>query len=325
MRVLITGAAGMIGRKLTERLLKDGRLAGRPITALDLSDVTAPAAPQAPGIKARPRHGDISMPGVAEELIEKKPSIVFHLAGIVSGESESNFELGYRVNLDGTRALFDAIRISGHNPRVVFTSSIAVFGAPFPEVIGDDFQQVPLTSYGTQKLVSELILNDYTRRGFFDGIGIRLPTICVRPGKANKAASSFFSGIIREPLNGEQAVLPVPRTVVHTHASPRSAVNFLIHAAEIDGASVGARRNITMPGVGVTVEEQIDSLKRIAGENVAKLIREEPDETVWKIVQNWPTRFDAKRARELGFTAEQSFDEIVKGYIDEELGGKVGQ
>jgi D-erythronate 2-dehydrogenase len=325
MRVLITGAAGMIGRKLTERLLKDGRLAGRPITALDLSDVTAPAAPQAPGIKARPRHGDISMPGVAEELIEKKPSIVFHLAGIVSGESESNFELGYRVNLDGTRALFDAIRISGHNPRVVFTSSIAVFGAPFPDVIGDDFQQAPLTSYGTQKLVSELVLNDYTRRGFFDGIGIRLPTICVRPGKANKAASSFFSGIIREPLNGEQALLPVPRTVVHTHASPRSAVNFLIHAAEIDGARVGARRNITMPGVGVTVEEQIDSLKRIAGENVAKLIREEPDETIWKIVQNWPTRFDAKRARELGFSAEQSFDEIVKGYIDEELGGRIGQ
>jgi D-erythronate 2-dehydrogenase len=325
MRVLITGAAGMIGRKLTERLLKGGRLAGRPITALDLSDVTAPAAPPAPGIKARPRHGDISMPGVAEELIEKKPSIVFHLAGIVSGESESNFELGYRVNLDGTRALFDAIRISGHNPRVVFTSSIAVFGAPFPDVIGDDFQQAPLTSYGTQKLVSELVLNDYTRRGFFDGIGIRLPTICVRPGKANKAASSFFSGIIREPLNGEQALLPVPRTVVHTHASPRSAVNFLIHAAEIDGARVGARRNITMPGVGVTVEEQIDSLKRIAGENIAKLIREEPDETIWKIVQNWPTRFDAKRARELGFSAEQSFDEIVKGYIDEELGGKIGQ
>jgi D-erythronate 2-dehydrogenase len=324
MRVLITGAAGMIGRKLTERLLRDGRLAGRPITALDLSDVVPPAAPQAPGIKARPRPGDISMPGVAEELVEKKPGVIFHLAGIVSGESESNFELGYRVNLDGTRALFDAIRLLGHNPRVVFTSSIAVFGAPFPAVIEDDFQQVPLTSYGTEKLVSELILNDYTRRGFMDGIGIRLPTICVRPGKANKAASSFFSGIIREPLNGHEALLPVPRTVVHTHASPRSAVNFLIHAAEIDGAKVGARRNITMPGVGVTVEEQIESLRRVAGENVVKLIREEPDETVWKIVQNWPTRFHAKRARELGFTAEQSFDEIVKGYIDEELGGKIG-
>ena len=320
MRVLITGAAGMVGRKLTERLVKDGRLAGRPITTLDLSDVVPPTAPQVPGIKARPRAGDISMPGIAEALIEKKPSVVFHLAGIVSGESESNFELGYRVNLDGTRALFDAIRLSGHNPRVVFTSSIAVFGAPFPEVIHDDFQQVPLTSYGTQKLISELLLNDYSRRGFFDGIGIRLPTLVVRPGKANKAASSFFSGIIREPLNGQEALLPVPRSVVHTHASPRSAVNFLIHAAEIEGAKVGTRRNITMPGVGVTVEEQIDALRRIAGEDVVKLIREEPDEAVWKIVQNWPTRFDTSRARELGFTAEQSFDEIVKGYIEEELG-----
>ena len=190
---------------------------------------------------------------------------MFHLAGIVSGEAESNFDLGYRVNLDGTRALFDAVRLAGHEPRVVYTSSIAVFGAPFPDVIYDDFQQTPLTSYGAQKLVGELILADYTRRGFFDGVGIRLPTICVRPGKPNKAASSFFSGIIREPLAGQEAILPVPRSVVHTHASPRSAVNFLVHAAGIDGAAIGPRRNLTMPGVGVTVGEQIEALRRIAG------------------------------------------------------------
>src|SRR5262245_8934912 len=159
MRVLITGAAGMIGRKLTERLVADGRLAGRPITSIDLADVVPPTAPPAPGIKVRARPGDLSRPGTCEALIDKRPDIVFHLAGIVSGESESNFELGYRVNLDGCRALFDAIRLSGHNPRIVFTSSIAVFGAPFPDVIDDDFQQVPLTSYGTQKLASELILN----------------------------------------------------------------------------------------------------------------------------------------------------------------------
>ncbi len=324
MRILITGAAGMIGRKLTERLVKEGRLAGRPITALDLSDVVPATAPPAPDIKVRTRVGDLSIPGIVETLIEKRPSVIFHLAGIVSGEAESNFELGYRVNFDGTRALFDAIRVADYQPRVVYTSTIAVFGAPFPDIIPDDFQQTPLSSYGAQKLIGELILNDYTRRGFFDGIGIRLPTICVRPGKANKAASSFFSGIIREPLAGQQALLPVPRTVMHTHASPRAAVDFLMHAAEIDGGKVGSRRNLTMPGVGVTVGEQIEALRRAAGDNAVKLIKEEPDETIWAIVKNWPTRFEAKRAKELGFKAEDSFDEIVRAHIDDELGGKVG-
>ena len=193
-------------------------------------------------------------------LVASRPDIIFHLAGIVSGEAEANFDLGYRVNLDGTRALFDAVRLAGYAPRVVYTSSIAVFGAPFPDIIPDEFHPTPLTSYGTQKLMGEAILADYTRRGFFDGVGIRLPTICVRPGKPNKAASGFFSGIIREPLTGQEAILPVPRSVVHTHASPRSAVNFLIHAAGIDGAPVGPRRNLTMPGVGVTVGEQIEAL-----------------------------------------------------------------
>jgi nucleoside-diphosphate-sugar epimerase len=321
MRILITGAAGMIGRKLTARLLGDGKVAGRAITAIDLHDIVPPQTPDVPGIAVSAHTGDLAAAGASEALLAGKPDIVFHLAGIVSGEAESNFDLGYRVNLDGARALFDAVRLAGHRPRVVYTSSIAVFGAPFPDIIYDDFQQTPLTSYGTQKLIGELILADYTRRGFFDGVGIRLPTICVRPGKPNKAASSFFSGIIREPLAGQEALLPVPRTVVHTHASPRSAVNFLIHAAGIDGAAIGPRRNLTMPGVGVTVGEQIESLRRIAGDDVVKLIREVPDETVWKIVQNWPTRLEAKRARDLGFVAEQSFDEIVRAHIEDELGG----
>jgi nucleoside-diphosphate-sugar epimerase len=320
MRILMTGAAGMIGRKLTARLTKDGELAGRRITALDLHDIVAPDKPDAPGIAVAVHTGDLAALGAGEALVKSRPDIIFHLAGIVSGEAEANFDLGYRVNLDGTRALFDAIRLAGYGPRVVYTSSIAVFGAPFPDPIYDDFQQTPLTSYGTQKLIGELILTDYTRRGFFDGIGIRLPTICVRPGKPNKAASGFFSGIIREPLAGQEAVLPVPKSVMHTHASPRSAVEFLVHAAKIDGTAVGPRRNITMPGVGVTVGEQIEALRRIAGDEVVKLIREEPDETIWKIVQNWPTRFDARRARELGFKAEESFDEIIRAHIEDELG-----
>lgn len=322
MRVLVTGAAGMIGRKLVERLVRDGELAGKSIASLDLHDIVAPSAPDS-GVAVTAHTGDLSAPGAAAALVAGRPDVIFHLAGIVSGEAEANFDLGYRVNLDGTRALFDAIREAAYSPRVVFTSSIAVFGAPFPDVIPDDFHATPLTSYGTQKLIGEVLLADYTRKGIFDGIGIRLPTICVRPGKPNKAASSFFSGIIREPLNGLPAVLPVPRSVVHTHASPRSAVGFLIHAAGIDGKLVGPRRNLIMPGVGVTVGEQIEALRRIAGDRIAGLIEERPDPTIWAIVQNWPTRFAATRARELGFVTEESFDDIVRVYVDEELGGRI--
>ncbi|MET0598838.1 MAG: D-erythronate dehydrogenase [Mesorhizobium sp.] len=319
MRILITGAAGMIGRKLAARLSANGSLAGRKIAALDLADIVPAGTMSMEEAHVTIHVGDLSDPAVVGRLVEPKPDVVFHLAGIVSGEAEADFPLGYRVNLDGTRALFDALREAEHRPRVVFSSSIAVFGAPFPPVIPDDFQQTPLTSYGTQKLIGELILADYSRRGFFDGIGIRLPTICVRPGKPNRAASSFFSGIIREPLNGREAVLPVPRSVVHTHASPRSAVNFLLHAAALDLDRVGPRRNLTMPGVGVTVGEQIDALKRIAGDEILRLIREEPDETIWAIVKNWPTRFEAARAHELGFEAERSFDDIILAYIEDDM------
>ncbi|RWB61554.1 D-erythronate dehydrogenase [Mesorhizobium sp.] len=323
MRILITGAAGMVGRKLIARLAKDGTLAGRKITALDLHDIVPAQAPAIDGVEVAIHTGDFAASGAAASLVGSRPDLIFHLAGIVSGEAEANFDLGYRVNLDGTRALFDAVRLAGFAPRLVFTSSIAVFGAPFPDVIPDEFHPTPLTSYGTQKQMSEALLADYTRRGFFDGIGIRLPTICVRPGKPNKAASSFFSGIIREPLSGQEAILPVPRSVLHTHASPRSAVNFLIHAAEIDGNAVGPRRNLTMPGVAVTVGEQIEALERIAGHEVVKRIREQPDETIWAIVKGWPTRFEARRARELGFAAEKNFDEIIRAHIEDELGGKI--
>ena len=320
MRVLITGAFGMIGRKLTARLLKDGLVAGKQITALHLQDVVAG---EAPSVICTVHTNDLSLPGEADKLAALKPDVLFHLAGIVSGIAESDFDLGYRVNFQGTLVLFDALRLAKISPRVVYTSTIAVFGAPFPALIPDDFHLTPLTSYGTQKMIGEALLADYTRKGIFDGIGIRLPTICVRPGKANGAASSFFSGIIREPLAGQEAILPVPRDVVHTHASPRSAVNFLIHAAGLDGAVVGPRRNITMPGVGVTVQEQIDALRAVAGNNVVSLIKDQPDDVIWAIVKNWPTRFDAKRARDLGFVAERNFEDIIRAHIEDELGGLV--
>lgn len=322
MRILITGAAGMIGRKLVTRLLKNGKLRGQSITAIELVDVVAAEWPQAE-IKLNAHVGDLAEPAFVEKLIATKPDVVYHLAGIVSGEAEANFELGYRVNMDGGRLLFEGLRKAKLSPRVVFTSSIAVFGAPFPAVIPDDFHLTPLTSYGAQKAMEELLLADYTRKGFFDGIGIRLPTICVRPGKPNKAASGFFSNIIREPLVGQQAILPVPRDVVHTHASPRSAVGFLIHAAEIDGKLVGPRRNLTMPGVGVTVQDEIDALRRVAGDKAVALIKDVPDATISTIVAGWPTRFEAKRSRDLGFAAEKTFDEIIQAHIEDELGGKI--
>ncbi len=291
MRILITGAAGMIGRKLTARLIADGMLADRKIAGLHLQDIVPFEPPQA-GFPVTSEASDLAEPGVAGALVEAGPDIVFHLAGVVSGEAEANFDKGYRANLDGTRALFDAIRLRpDYAPRVVYSSSIAVFGAPFPPAIPDDFQQVPLTSYGTQKLVGELLLTDYTRRGFMDGIGLRLPTICVRPGKPNLAASGFFSSIIREPLAGREAVLPVSRDVVHTHASPRSAVGFLLHAAGLPSAAIGPRRNLTLPGVAVSVGEQIEALRRVAGDAAVALIREEPDPAVAAIVDELAAAF----------------------------------
>jgi D-erythronate 2-dehydrogenase len=323
MHILITGAAGMIGRKLTERLARDGALDGAPITALTLVDVVAPAAPAGFSGKVALATADLAAEGAAKKAIADRPDVIFHLAGVVSGEAELDFDKGYHVNLDGTRALMEAVRVAGdgYRPRLVYTSSIAVFGAPFPPTIPDDFHLTPLTSYGTQKAIGEALIADYTRRGFCDGVGIRLPSIVVRPGKPNKAASGFFSGIIREPLNGEEAVLPVSEDVRHAHASPRSAVGFLLRAAAIDGGELGPRRNLTMPSVSVTVAEQIDALRRIAGEAVAARIRRERDPVIEGIVAGWPRRFEARRAERLGFKAETSFDEIVRIHIEDELGG----
>jgi nucleoside-diphosphate-sugar epimerase len=303
VKTLITGAAGMIGRKLSARLSGEHDLI--------LHDVV----PAGPGSVA----SDLSAPGEAEKLVARRPDVIFHLAAIVSGEAEADFEKGYRINLDGTRLLFEAIRkAGGYKPRVVFASSIAVFGAPFPEAIGDEFVNAPLTSYGTQKTICELLLSDYSRKGFFDGIGLRLPTICVRPGKPNLAASGFFSGIIREPLAGQEAVLPVPETVRHWFASPRAAIGFLVHAATIDTAQLGARRSLSMPGISATVGEQIESLRRVAGEKVVRLIRRQPDATIMRIVDGWPRNFDARRGLALGFRADASFDEIIRFHLEDE-------
>src|SRR5580704_10289443 len=314
MHILITGAAGMIGRKLVARLVASGALNGKPIDKLTLIDVSAPQKPQGFAGSVAACAADIADAAAARAAVAGRPDVIFHLAAVVSGEAELDFEKGVHVNLDGSRALIEAIRAAGEGycPRVVFTLSIAVFGAPFPDAIADDFHLTPLTSYGTQKAIVELLLADYTRRCFLDAIGIRLPSIVVRPGRPNKAASGFFSSIIREPLNGEEAVLPVEDSVLHWHASPRAAVRFLIHAAGVDREKLGPRVNLTMPGVCCTVAEQI-----------AARIRREPDPLVARIVAGWPSRFDPRRALALGFAAEASFDEIIRVHIADELGGKI--
>ena len=329
MHILVIGAAGMVGRKLTAALVKSGRLAGKDISAFTLADVVAPSAPEGFSGKVETVAADLSTVGTSEKLVAGRPDVIFHLAAIVSGEAEKEFDKGYRINLDGTRYLLAAIRQEGikngaYLPRLIFTSSIAVFGAPFPEAIGDEFFSTPLTSYGTQKAICELLINDYSRKGFVDGVGIRLPTITIRPGKPNLAASGFFSNILREPLVGQEAVLPVSKDVRHWFASPRAAVGFLIHAAEMDTAKLGWRRSLNVPGLSATVGEEIEALRRVAGDKVANLIKDVPDPAIIKIVDGWARNFDTKRALSLGFKAESSMDEIIKIHIDDELGGKIG-
>ncbi|HMM08008.1 MAG TPA: SDR family oxidoreductase [Paracoccus solventivorans] len=322
MDILILGAAGMVGRKLAEALLDTGRLGEGEIARLTLFDVVPSDLQSRGAVAVETRAGDISDPATVQALVAQRPDVIFHLAAIVSGEAEADFDKGYRINLDGTRLLFEAIRAQpDYRPRVVYTSSIAVFGAPFAEPITDDFVPAPMTSYGTQKLIGELLLNDYTRRGIFDGIGIRLPTIVVRPGKPNKAASGFFSGIIREPLAGVEAVLPVEDDVRHWVASPAAATGFLLHAATMDLAPLGARRCLTMPGLSISVAEMIAALREVAGDDVAALIRREPDATIRGIVAGWPRDFAPDRALAAGFTADASFQDIIRAHIRDTAAG----
>ncbi|MFV0491338.1 MAG: D-erythronate dehydrogenase [Pseudorhodobacter sp.] len=327
MQVVIIGAAGMVGRKLAARIVRDGGLHGREITDLTLFDVTAPPVPDGFSGRVATLAGDIADAATMARLVALRPDLIFHLAAIVSGEAETDFDKGYTVNLDGTRNLLEAIRQEGvrepYRPRLVFTSSTGVFGAPFPDRIGDEFFATPRTSYGAQKAMGELLLADYARKGFVDGIGIRLPTVCIRPGRPNKAASGFFSNILREPLIGQEAVLPVAEDIRHWHVSPRRAVGFLIHAAGLDMERVGHRCILNMPGLSATVGEQIEALRRVAGSKAVALIRHEHDPVIADIVAGWPRDFAPIRARELGFVADDSFDEIIRIHIEDELGGEL--
>jgi D-erythronate 2-dehydrogenase len=315
MHILIIGAAGMLGRKLAIAIA-GGAL---PATRLTLADIVAAVAPDS-AVPGDTITLNLSDAGAAQRLIAGRPDVIFHLAAIVSAEAEADFTRGYATNLDATRALFEAIRLTpNYCPRVVFASSIAVFGAPLPDLIPDDFHLTPRSSYGTQKAIAELLLADYTRRGFLDGIALRLPTICIRPGAPNKAASSFFSGILREPLNGLPAILPVRDSLRHWFASPRAAIRFFIHAARLDTARLLGHTALNMPGLSATVADQIAALRSHAGSGAVALIRNEPDPAIARLVETWPRAFDAARATALGFVAETSFDQILKVYLDDDF------
>ena len=319
-KILILGGGGMIGQKLAYHLAETG-WNGQPAEVI-LYDV----AFRPNGAAGQQITGNLTDPGAAAALAASRPDVVFQLAAIVSGEAEIDFDKGWQVNMFAGWTLLEALRAEHTNsggtyrPRVVFSSSIAVFGAPFPDSISDEFLTAPLTSYGAQKAVCELMLADFSRKGFVDGVSIRLPTICVRPGKANAAASSFFSGIIREPLNGKEAILPVLDSVRHSHASPKSAVGFLLKAAAMDTSMLGGRLSLNMPGVSCTVAEQIEALRDVAGNDVVALIKQVEDPAVVAIVKNWPQTFSSDRARALGFNSETSFRDIIQTYIDDDLG-----
>jgi len=321
-KVLILGGAGMIGQKLAHRIAAGS--IDVDVSELVLYDIVDAAKPDA-AFPIQITSGNIAASEESTRLAAMRPDVVYHLAAIVSGEAEIDFNKGWDINARGSWQLLEALRSEHENsggsyrPKVIFASSIAVFGGPYPDKIDDDFLCAPQTSYGAQKAMTELLIADYSRKGYIDGFSMRLPTICVRPGKPNLAASSFFSGIIREPLSGKEAILPVSDQTRHWHASPRAAAKFFTQAATLDTAKLLGRYSLNLPGVSCTVAEQIEALREIAGNDVVKLIRTEPNEAINKIVKGWPQNFDPQRALALGFESEKDFSEIIRIYMEDDL------
>lgn len=320
MRILITGGTGFIGKQLAERLLALHSLAldGQPPQAIErivLFDAFPGEDVPSDGRIERVI-GDIADPKVLARVTDGV-DLVWHLAAVVSSAAEADFDLGMQVNLHGLMSLLETLRKQGNQPRLVYASGFAVFGGTLPEVVNDDTVLTPQSSYGMQKAVGELLVADYARKGFVDGRVLRLPTVAVRPGKPNKAASTFFSSIIREPLAGLPAVCPVrPDTAVYL-TSPRRVVEAMLRAMTLSPDTLGAQRVIPLPGVSTTVAQMVAALQRVAGVEVTKLIRWEPDATIQRIVESWPSKVEAPRARALGFTADPDFDAIVRAHMED--------
>jgi D-erythronate 2-dehydrogenase len=318
MHIVITGGAGFLGRRLAQQLLQRGTLrdaAGNDSTIAKITIVDTVEVRDLSDLRLDQITGDVADRAVLERAIDRDTTSIFHLAAVVSGQAEADFELGMRVNLDASRTVLDVCRSAGHRPRVIFTSSVAVYGGTLPELVTDATPLTPQSSYGTQKAIAELLIADYTRKGFVDGRVLRLPTISVRPGRPNAAASSFASGIIREPLNGDEAVCPVDPSTRLWLASPETAIGCLIVGQEIASESLGANRAVNVPGLSVTVREMVDALERNAGTDVKRLIRWERDPRIERIVGTWPGAWDTTRARTLGFPADANFDEVVRAYM----------
>ena len=322
MHVVITGGAGFLGSRLARELLKRRALTGSDGVAREITKVTLVDVVRARGFddpRVELLAGDVADPEIIADAITSETSSIFHLAAVVSGQAEAEFDLGLRINLDATRLILERARRNGNRPRIVFTSSVAVFGGPLPERVLDTSILAPQSSYGTQKAMAELLINDYSRKGFVDGRALRMPTISVRPGAPNKAASSFASGIVREPLEGKEAVCPVSPDTVMWLMSPRKAIQALLHGHELDGAAFGHSRALSMPGLSITVRDMVAALERVAGKEVVARIRWEPDPALARIVASWPGDFVTARADALGFERDASFEEIVRAYIDDDL------
>ncbi len=317
MRVLILGGGGFLGKRLANELLQHGGLHQGELTSLTLIDYAfpddLPADKRLECIKA-----DFSDEAIIRKALQPAPDVIFHLAAIVSGEAEKNFDLGMKINFHASLQLLELCRQLNIHPRIVFASSCAVFGGDVSKTIDDVTNAKPRSSYGTQKAMVELLMNDYSRRGFVDARSLRLPTIAVRPGKPNAATSSFVSSIIREPLHGKKATYPVPAETAVWILSPKRVVQNFIHAANLDEKTLGPDRVINLPGLTVSVKEMIDGLEQITSEEVTKLITHEPDAFLQSIVLTWPPHFDTARANQLGFVRDASATEIIRLFMEEE-------
>jgi nucleoside-diphosphate-sugar epimerase len=326
MKVLITGGCGFLGLRLAQALLGKGHLPGTggsevEIEEIVLCDLSEPVSlPKDRRLTVETL--DITDAQAVRDTITDNTGVVFHLAAVVSAGAEADFDLGMRVNVHGTLNVLEACRKQPNAPRVIFTSSVATYGGDMPHVIEDMTALTPQSSYGTQKVLGELLLNDYSRKGYIDGRGLRLPTIVVRPGKPNRAASSFASSIIREPLQGKETECPVPPETLVWIMSPRRAVEALIHAAELPAAAWGRHRTVALAGLTLSVADMVEGLRRVAGDTVVKRIRWQRDPDIEKIICSWPARFASKRAQSLGFKADRNIDEIIRAFIEEELGGR---
>jgi D-erythronate 2-dehydrogenase len=324
MEVLITGGAGLLGARLARKLLERGTLADSAGKQIEITRITLLDVVPAQGFddsRVRVVTGDITDAATIESVLTPATQSVFHLAAIVSGQAEADFDLGMRINFDATRLILERARANGNRPRVVFTSSVAVFGGELPPRVPDNQLLMPQSSYGAQKVMGELLVQDYSRKGFIDGRALRMPTVCVRPGAPNKAASSFASGIIREPLNGVEAVCPVAAETPMWLLSPRYAIDSLVRGHDIDGSAFGSSRALSLPGLATSVREMVAALERVAGAGVASRIRWQQDPAVIRIVNSWPGNFETRRADAMGFGRDADFDSIVRAYIDDELKG----